>query len=108
MDCKAYNKNIKRFIHDELDGRELEQFLIHLNGCKDCYEELEILYIIEKSIVDVDESENISYDFNSRLKEFIAINEEKVYLHIKMEFMHKLTYAVSTVIAVAAALFFFL
>ncbi len=41
MDCGDNSAAIELYLDKELSGRELEEFLTHLEGCVDCQAELE-------------------------------------------------------------------
>ena len=42
MDCKEAKRAIPHFFADELEGRQLKEFVWHLNKCQDCMEETTI------------------------------------------------------------------
>ena len=46
MDCKEVQKLFIPFIDDRLDLKELEGFLQHIEGCKECKEEYEVYYTL--------------------------------------------------------------
>ena len=46
MDCKETQKLFIPFIDDQLNVKELEGFLHHMEGCKECREEYEIYYML--------------------------------------------------------------
>ena len=54
--CKLIQKLIVPFEQNELLPSDEENFLTHVNNCKDCKEELEIHYIISYGLEDEDES----------------------------------------------------
>ena len=47
MNCNEVTPLTGRFLNDELDNTELEAFLHHLDGCKDCTEELTIQLLVK-------------------------------------------------------------
>ena len=47
MNCVDALSKIDDYIENRLSGRELEEFLEHVETCKECYDELEIHYIIK-------------------------------------------------------------
>ncbi len=47
MDCKEFQRLIPEFLEDELDVRQLEVFLGHIDKCKSCKEELTIQFLVE-------------------------------------------------------------
>ena len=46
MDCKETERMIPLFLEDNLDNQEMQEFLIHVNSCEDCREELTIQFLI--------------------------------------------------------------
>ena len=42
MDCKTAQSLVIPYINDQLSDEETEDFLEHIENCKECYEELEI------------------------------------------------------------------
>ena len=45
-DCKKVQKMIGKFDHGQLDIKQEEFFIQHVESCKDCREEFEIYYIV--------------------------------------------------------------
>ena len=50
MDCITFNKDIDAFIKGELCDEELNSFLLHLKGCRNCEEELQVNYIVQEGM----------------------------------------------------------
>ena len=50
MDCKECEKQIPAFIADELNDKELEKFLEHVENCKECEEELTIQILVAEGM----------------------------------------------------------
>ena len=46
MNCKEADKLIPLFLEDDLDNRELSEFLSHVESCADCKEELTIQFLV--------------------------------------------------------------
>ena len=67
MDCITFNKDIVAYLDGELDDTELNDFLMHLETCKSCAEELEINYIVREGVKILDRK-NSSYDLLSAFK----------------------------------------
>ena len=44
MQCKEAQSKFIPFINDELNQKELKEFLCHIHQCKDCHEEYDIYY----------------------------------------------------------------
>lgn len=66
MLCKEAQRLIVPYIKEELTDEELEKFLGHVNSCPDCMEELEIYFMVEAGIRQLD-SETGSYDIKGAL-----------------------------------------
>ncbi|WP_051525756.1 anti-sigma factor family protein [Butyrivibrio proteoclasticus] len=47
MTCKDADKAIARFLDDDLDNRELADFLNHIETCPECKEELTIQFLVK-------------------------------------------------------------
>jgi len=107
MDCKTFEQNIKPFIHGELDISALKEFLIHLNQCDECREELEIRYLVEKTLVDINEDEHTSYNFEYLLKEYISENEEKIFNHSRNVFFQRTIYITAGIANLCCMVYFF-
>ena len=52
MECSEFVSLINSFNHGTLDEYNLKRFLIHLDKCKSCREELEIMYLVDKTMTD--------------------------------------------------------
>lgn len=68
MKCAEFVKMIPLIISDEVPEEQLDETLMHLLECKDCYDELEIHYILEKGLND---SGNMDGNYIKSLKERI-------------------------------------
>ncbi|MBP3198361.1 MAG: zf-HC2 domain-containing protein [Butyrivibrio sp.] len=47
MTCKDADKRIQQFLDDDLDNRELADFLNHIESCPECKEELTIQFLVK-------------------------------------------------------------
>lgn len=46
MKCHDVQRMISGFIEEKLTDEQLEGFLEHIENCQDCYDELEVYYMI--------------------------------------------------------------
>ncbi len=72
MNCRECQTRVSDYLNDKLEKRELESFINHVNSCKDCYEELEIMFTLTVGLMQLeeDEEEHISsYNFKVALKD---------------------------------------
>lgn len=61
MDCMTFRKLIGPYMNDELDSETLNDFLIHLESCNECKDELEINFIVTRGIEILDDDKG---DYN--------------------------------------------
>lgn len=99
MTCKEAEQMIMPYINDELTDKQLGPFLEHINGCKDCYEELEIYYTIYAGLSQLD-GENEGLDMNNLLQEALHASEQRV----RGRIFFNVYYTLSQVLAMAALL----
>ena len=50
MNCLETQKRIRAFLDGTLPDPEMEAFLLHMDTCKDCREELEIYYTVDQAL----------------------------------------------------------
>ena len=69
MDCKTAQSLVIPYINDQLSDEETEDFLEHIENCKECYEELEIHFTVHYALQKLDEDDKISFNIPKMLKE---------------------------------------
>lgn len=71
MNCKEAEKMIPAFLVKQLNSRELNQFLLHVEECPECMEELTIQYLvmIGTSLIEEGKSFNLRKALNELLLE---------------------------------------
>ena len=50
MNCKEAEKIIPYFLQDDLDGRDLAEFVEHIDECHECMEELSIQFLVAEGM----------------------------------------------------------
>ena len=88
MTCSKTQSLITPFIHDELELKELEEFISHVRACKECREELEVYYALLTAMKQLDEDKNLSDDFSLELSEKLEREQEKI-VHAKFLYYRK-------------------
>lgn len=78
MDCKEAQSLVLPYIRRELDEKQLEKFIGHIQQCEECREELEIYFTIHFALRKLDEEMNESYDIKKMLQENITMSARKV------------------------------
>ena len=64
MKCVKAQGLITKYINNELHGELVEDFLKHMDECRDCKEDLEIYYVIMKGMQQIDEDNVLDYNFH--------------------------------------------
>lgn len=77
MDCKRANKLIPGFLADQLSGKELRQFVEHLDQCPDCMEETTIQFLSTEGLVRLEEGATFHLDQELQMKIKMALRREK-------------------------------
>lgn len=78
MTCREAQSLVNDYINRDLGEKKLDSFLKHVRECKECYEELEIYYIIHFAVQRLDSEEQISYDVKRMLEEDLRDAEKCV------------------------------
>lgn len=68
MNCQSAQSMVLNFINNKLDKEETKEFIDHVRGCKDCWEELEIYYVMLIGLKQLDEGEEMVADFKEKLQ----------------------------------------
>lgn len=71
MTCQEAERMVTPYINDELTGEELESFLGHLEECKSCQEELEIYFMVDVGLKQLDSGSG-TYDIVGDLNRKIS------------------------------------
>lgn len=71
MNCKEEEKKIPAFLQDDLEYRELQQFIEHIEGCPECKEELSIQFLVSEGLerLEAGNSFNLQNALSSRLED---------------------------------------
>lgn len=67
MNCLEAQSKIMAFIDNKLPDEELREFIKHVKNCENCAEELEIYYTLIVGMKQLDESDNVSANFEEEL-----------------------------------------
>lgn len=69
MECKDAEQLVQRYIKGNLEGKQLKKFVEHVQTCKNCFEEMEIYYMVFEGLQHLESgaSINIGKEISSRL-----------------------------------------
>ena len=99
MNCQNAQSMVLNFINNKLDKEETRAFIEHVRDCKDCWEELEIYYVMLVGLKQLDEGEELAADFRKKLQ-----NEVSRYVEIEREVKRKHIAKIITILVTAAIL----
>ncbi|MCI8417458.1 MAG: zf-HC2 domain-containing protein [Lachnospiraceae bacterium] len=99
MTCKEAMQYIMPYINDEMTDKEVEAFLEHIKGCRECYEELEVYYTIYAGLAQLD-NDSDDFDMHNLLERALQESRDRVRRHRNFNVL----YVVSQVAAILSLL----
>ncbi len=98
MKCREFQKLIPDIIDDNIPENMLEEVIDHVENCKECYDELEIYYVLRYGLGDDDS--DASMDFIGQLEGNIRYMKKrlKAYKDIRSLYIFSMLTAHTTVI----------
>lgn len=79
MKCHDIQLMITGFIEKRLTDQQLEDFIDHIGSCQDCYDELEVYYMITTGLMQLDENHTGTLDLKKNLQDFIKEQRRGLY-----------------------------
>lgn len=76
MDCKEFLKLIPDFLNRDLEYRTLKHFLKHALHCSECFEELNIQFLITEGMNRLEEGD--AFDLNKELSKRLVEAKGKI------------------------------
>lgn len=76
MECREAERLIETFIDDKMDGRQLENFLEHIESCSACKEELSIQFLVAEGMHRLEEGN--TFDLQSELLHRLDMAHKRV------------------------------
>lgn len=77
MECTTAERKISSFLAGELDERDTEEFVGHIEQCGACMEELAIQYLISEGMHRLEDGS--AFDLNKELKEMLLWTKKRVH-----------------------------
>lgn len=76
MDCKEAQRLFRPFLRDELDEHQKIEFIMHINSCKKCMEDLKLEFLVTEGIFVKDDQGDVDLEqlFQDKLKLVIQKN----------------------------------
>lgn len=103
MNCKDTEKLIPAFLRDDLDSKELRQFIEHIDSCPECMEELSIQFLVAEGLERLENGSNFNLQ-NALAKKLwnakhdVGINQTLKRTLVCLEAMVLLAIIIATVI----------
>lgn len=97
MDCRKAERSITQFVHDDMDKKDMEEFICHIYECESCKEELSIQYLITEGMSRLEEGKTFSLQDELDLKLEQAWRRAVFYKWLK-----RILYTLETVALIAA------
>ena len=98
IDCNTCEQHMNSFIENRLVGEMLWQFLTHVEQCSECFEELEIRYLIAEAIGRLENGESIN--LRNELYRKIKLSKKAMYFHYFNEDVRRILKIISLIIIV--------
>lgn len=61
MNCREFQKKIPDIINGKVPDEQLEDVIEHVDTCHDCYDELEIYYVLQYGLKDTDNKQSMNF-----------------------------------------------
>ncbi|MCD8015448.1 MAG: zf-HC2 domain-containing protein [Lachnospiraceae bacterium] len=78
MKCNEARRMVVPFVKKELSERDTEAFLLHVESCADCMDELEMYFMVTHALSAMDSGEHHGYDFQKMLSEEIRTSKRTI------------------------------
>lgn len=98
MDCRRFQKLIPDFINDSMELDDMEAFVRHSKECAECFDELEIYYMLYEGLDKIENDAKASFDLKGELSHKLAMYEEETYTLYKMKVIGGVAGAVAQIL----------
>ncbi len=103
MNCIEAQKLIQEFLDDDLDNRELSDFLGHIDSCPECKEELTIQFLVKVGMQRLEDGN--TFNLSTELDNLLAESRKKLSARRTLVFVsYGLEIAVAAMLAVCVLL----
>ena len=95
MTCKDVEKLIPEFLDDDLDNRDLADFLHHVDTCSECREELTIQFLVRVGMKRLEDGNT----FNLSRELSVLLSDARKRLHVR-RYLVLISYVLQVAVAV--------
>jgi superfamily II DNA helicase RecQ len=96
---------ISDFLDDRLDDAQLEQFLNHIEHCQDCYDELEVYYMITEGLMRLEEQHRGTLDLKKDLKRLLKEKRQGLYSRQRRQHFRKTIREITALCSICLVIF---
>lgn len=104
MDCKEFEKMIPAFVGNTLEHKQLKKFLMHVEGCPDCKEELTIQVLVSEGMARLEDGS--AFDLQQELEKHVQESERRIRMHDIFKYA-SITIELTALVAIALIIIFF-
>lgn len=77
MNCREAQRLVMPYINGELTDEELKEFISHIDSCENCREELEIYFMVDVGIRQLDEEAG-TYNIKGALESALELSRQHI------------------------------
>lgn len=104
--CEEFQKIISDFISGTVRDEDIDFFVGHAKKCPDCYEELEINYMVNVGLERIEKDSGASFNLKGQLENKLRQLEEKSDRIYKVSVYKKIINIMANICAVAVIILF--
>ena len=104
--CRKFQQMLNDFITVGINDEDIDFFVRHAKNCKDCYEELEINYMLNVGLDRIERDSGASFDLKGQLEKRLKQLEERSDRLYKFNVYKKIVCIMADICAVAAIVLF--
>lgn len=102
MNCQVFQHNISKFVNDTINFEIMDDFLDHSKCCRECYDELEIFYMLSEGLDTIESDTTKSFDLKGSLNTKLNNYSEIAYNYFKMRVISSVTSIGANIILLVA------
>ncbi len=106
MTCQDVEQYIPLFIEDKLTGFDLQEFIMHIEGCHSCYEEMETNYLLKEALLRLEDGD--AFDLHSELLQKLDNMRRCVSLHERVSIVRRTILIAAGLALIAQLLYLYL
>lgn len=87
MNCKEAENLIPQYLDDTMDKDTLLEFMSHIHECRNCYNELDTFFMVEKAMNTLEDEDKTSFNLSKMLeqdlnKKWLMLSRHETHIHL--------------------------